>query len=379
MTGKGAEANREKLARLAIAAVKKISKTDLADINVADIKVETVIGESAEQSELVDGIVLDKERAHLSMPEKVEKAKIALLDVALEIKNIEIDAKVHISDPSQLNAFMEKEEQMLRGMVEKIKESGANVLFCQRGIDDLAQHFLAKAGIMAARRVRRSDMNLLAKATGAKIISSWKELTPLDIGSAGIVKEKKLGEDEMLFVERCLNPKAVTLLVKGATEHVAEETKRAVMDALGDVAVALKEGKAVGGAGSVEMELAKGLRAYAGTLCGREQLAVQAFAEAMEVIPRTLAENAGLDPIDSMAKLRAAHDQQQKWAGINVLDGKVINAWEEGIIEPLKVKTQALSSAAEVAEMILRIDDVILGNSTKKSSMSSGSTSDIQM
>ena len=317
-------------------------------------------------------IVLDKERVHPSMPKKVENAKVVLLNAALEIKNTEIDAKIQITDPSQLNAFLEKEEQTLREMVSKVKESGATVLFCQKGIDDLAQHFLAKAGIMAARRVKKSDMEKLARATGARIVNSWKELTLEDIGNAGLVREAKIGDEEMIFVEKCQNPKAVTLLVRGGTEHVAEEVKRAVMDALGDLAAALKDGKVVAGAGSIEMELAHGLKSYASTLSGREQLAVQAFAETMEIIPRTLAENAGLDPIDSLTKLRSAHDQQQKWAGINVFNGDIMNAWDSGIIEPLKIKTQALSSAAEVAEMILRIDDVISGGSTKHPAMPAG-------
>ena len=374
MTGKGAETNRVGLAELIVKAVRGVAgRVDgLAKVDLDDIKVEKQVGESSDNSELVEGLVLDKERVHPSMPKKVENAKVVLLNAALEIKNTEIDAKIQITDPSQLNAFLEKEEQTLREMVSKVKESGATVLFCQKGIDDLAQHFLAKAGIMAARRVKKSDMEKLARATGARIVNSWKELTLEDIGNAGLVREAKIGDEEMIFVEKCQNPKAVTLLVRGGTEHVAEEVKRAVMDALGDLAAALKDGKVVAGAGSIEMELAHGLKSYASTLSGREQLAVQAFAETMEIIPRTLAENAGLDPIDSLTKLRSAHDQQQKWAGINVFNGDIMNAWDSGIIEPLKIKTQALSSAAEVAEMILRIDDVISGGSTKHPAMPAG-------
>ena len=251
-------------------------------------------------------------------------------------------------------------------MVERIKSAGATVVFCQRGIDDLAQHFLAKTGILAVRRVKKSDMERLFRATGAAIVSNLKELHSSDLGYAGVVREEKTGDEEMIFVEKCRNPKAVTLLLCGGTEHVAEEMCRAVTDALGDVAASLKEGKVVAGAGAIEMELAKELRRYARTLSGREQLAVNAFAEAMEVIPRTLAENAGLDPIDVLTELRSAHDQNQTWAGINVFTGKVMDAWKYGVIEPLKIKTQAISSAAEVAEMILRIDDVILGGSEKR-------------
>jgi len=246
-------------------------------------------------------------------------------------------------------------------MVNKVKLSGATVLFCQRGIDDLAQHFLAKEGILATRRVKKSDMDKLARATGGRVVSSWKELSTDDLGFAGVVKQEKIGEEEMIFVEECKNPKAVTLLVCGGTDHVTEEVKRAVTDALGDLAAALRDGFVVAGAGATEMELARGLRSYSSTLHGREQLAVQAFAEAMEIIPRTLAENAGLDPLDVLTKLRVSHDQKQQWAGINVFTGDVMNAWSEGVIEPLKIKTLALSSATDVAEMILRIDDVILG------------------
>ena len=368
MTGKGAEANREKLAELVVNAVRRVAEISngTANIDLNDIKVETRIGESTEKSSLVEGIVLDKERVHPAMPEHVENARVALLNSPLEIRNTEIDAKIQITDPSQLNAFLEKEEQTLREMVEKIQSTGASVLFCQKGIDDIAQHFLSKANILAVRRVKKSDMEKLSRATGGKVISSWKELTSADLGNAGVVREEKVSDEEMIFVEKCNNPKAVTLLVRGGTEHVAEEIKRAVTDAVGDLSAALKDGKVVAGAGSVEMELAKGIKNFASTLSGREQLAVQAFAEAMEVIPRTLAENAGLDPIDSLTKLRSAHDQSQKWAGINVFSGNVMDAWQEGVIEPLKIKTQALSSAAEVAEMILRIDDVISGGANNK-------------
>ncbi len=362
MTGKGAEGNKEKLARLIVTAVKRVmTNTDKGlKVNLDDIKVERQIGDS-DSSELIEGLVLDKERVHSGMPERVENAAVALLDAALEIKNTEIDAKIQITDPMQLNLFLEQEEKQLQNMVQKVKASGAKVLFCQRGIDDLAQHFLTKEGILAVRRVKKSDMEKLARATGAKIVSNWKELSAADLGKAGLVREEKIGEEEMLFVEKCSNPKAVTLLIRGGTEHVAEEVKRAVVDALGDVAATIREGWVVGGAGAVEIELAMALRKYASSLRGREQLAVQAFADAVEIVPRTLAENAGLDPIDVLTRLRAAHEGGQKWAGINVFTGEVMDAWDEGVIEPLKIKTQALSSATEVAEMILRIDDVILG------------------
>lgn len=365
MTGKGAEANKENLAELLVKAITKVieneSKNHFQIVDLDSIKVERIVGESTEKSELIEGIVLDKERVHPAMPAKIANAKIALLDAALEIKNTEIDAKIQITDPAQLTAFLDQEERTLREIVAKITASGAKVVFCQRGIDDLAQHFLAKAGVLAARRVKKSDMEKLAKATNAKIISSWKELSSSDLGFAGLVREEKVGEENMIFVEKCTSPKAVTLLVRGGTEHVADEVKRGVTDALGDLAAAVREGFVVAGAGAVEMEVARGLRQYARTLSGREQLAVQAFAETLEVIPRTLAENAGLDPIDVLTKLRSAHDQQQVWAGVNVFSGEVMDAWNCGVLEPLKVKTLALKSATEVAEMILRIDDVVIG------------------
>jgi thermosome len=368
MTGKGAEANKDVLAELIVKAVKTVAeKTEKGtSVNVLDIKIEKRVGESSDKSELVEGIVIDKERVHPEMPTIILNARIALLDAALEIKNTEIDAKIQITDPMQLNSFLDQEERTLREMVARVKTSGANVLFCQKGIDDLAQHFLAKEGILAARRLKKSDMEQLARSTGAKIISSWKELSSKDIGTAGLVQEEKVGDESMIFVEKCPNPRSMTLLVRGGTEHVAEEIKRAVADAIGDLSAALKEGKVVAGAGACEVELAQNIRKFASTLSGREQLAVQAFADSLEIIPRTLAENAGLDPIDILTKLRNSHDQSQKWSGVNVFNGEVMDAWKEGVIEPLKIKTQALSSAAEVAEMILRIDDVILGGNEKK-------------
>ncbi len=369
MTGKVAEANKEALAPLIVRAVTLIANGN--DVAAKDIKVQTRIGERASQSELIEGIVLDKERVHPAMPTTAAMAKVALLDASLEIKNTEIDAKIQITDPEQLNSFLAQEEQILQMMVENIKASQATVLFCQKGIDDLAQHFLARAGILAVRRVRRSDMDLLSRATGARIVSNWKELSPKDLGTAGRVYEEMVGEEPMLFVTGCAHPKAATILVKGGTTHVAEEIKRAVIDAIGDLAAALKEGKIVGGAGAVEIEVARQLRLYAKSLSGREQLAALAFAEALEIVPRTLAENAGLDPLDILARLRSAHDQGQRWAGLNVFSGEVIDTLHVGIIEPLKVKTQALSSATDVAEMILRIDDVILGGAGKNSLPSS--------
>jgi len=255
---------------------------------------------------------------------------------------------------------------MIKNMADKVINSGANVLICQKGIDDMAIHFLAKAGIYAVRRASESDMKKIAKATGAKIITNLKEISKEDLGYAGAVEERKVGDDEFTYIMECKNPKAVTILVRGGTEHVTNEIERAVTDAVGDVVAALKTGFVVAGAGAPELELAMELRKYAQSLSGREQLAVEAFANSMEIIPKTLIENAGLDPIDTMTDLKAAHSKKQKWAGIDVFTGKVMDAWKRGVIEPLKIKTQAVSSAAEVAVMILRIDDVIASSGKEK-------------
>jgi len=360
MTGKGAETAKEKLADLIVNAVIAVEDNDKISMN--DIKVEKKVGSSIDDSELIQGLVIDKEIVHNSMPNKIENAKIALIDSALEVKNTEIDAKIQITDPNQLQSFVEQEENILKDMVEKIVESGAKVVFCQKGIDDIAQYFLAKAGVMAARRVKKSDMEMLARATGAKIVNKVNELND-NLGEAGLVEEVEFGTDKMIFIRECKHPKAVTLLVRGGTEHVVDEVERAVKDAIGDLIASLQVGKVVAGAGAPEIEVARQLRQFANSLSGREQLAVLAFADAMEIIPRTLAENAGLDPIDMLTELKSAHDAGQKWAGLNVFTGKVQDSWQQGIIEPLKIKTQAVKSASEVTELILRIDDVIAGGS----------------
>lgn len=363
MTGKGAESSKEMLAEIVVKAVKRIAtKTkDGMIVDRDDVKIEKKIGGSVEDSSLIEGIVLDKERTHSSMPKKVVDAKLALIDSAIEVKNTEIDAKISISDPEKMQAFLDMEEAMLRKMVDKIAGAGANVLVCQKGIDDMAQHFLAKKGIYSIRRVSKTDLEKLAKATGANIVTDLNDLSAKDLGKAGIVEEIKVGDESMTYVMECKNPKAVTLLIRGSTEHVVDEIKRAIEDAVGDIIASVKNGKVVAGAGAPEIELSRNLLKFSETLSGREQLAVKAFAEAMEIIPRTLAENAGLDPIDVLTELRAAHDKKQKWAGINVFTGKIVDSWKQGVIEPLKIKTQAVSSAAEVAVMILRIDDVIAG------------------
>ncbi len=357
MTGKAAEQERELLSEIVVKAVTKVSEGTSIDSD--NIKIEKKVGGSVDETQLIEGILLDKERVHPSMPQIIKNAKIALVDSPLEVKDTETDAKISITSPDQIQAFLSMEERILREKAEKVIKSGATVLFCQKGIEDLAQHFLAKKGIYAVRRVGEDDMKKLAKATGATIVNNLDDLTASDFGFAGIVEEVKIGDEKMTSVKECKNPKAVTILVRGGTSHVIDEVKRALEDAIGDISAVMRNSKAVGGAGAVEIEVSRQLNKYADSLSGREQLAVKAFASAMEVIPRTLAENAGLDPIDVLTELKAAHDKGEKWAGINVFTGKVMDSWKQGVIEPLAIKTQAISSASEVAVMILRIDDMI--------------------
>ena len=365
MTGKGAEGSKELLAELCVKSVKQIRDND-GTIDLENIKIEKKIGGGAENSELVQGILIDKEKVHSAMPRMIKNAKIALLDAALEIKSPETDTKIQISTPDQLQAFLDQEEKILRNMVDKVIKSKANVVICQKGIDDIAQHYLAKAGVYAVRRVKKSDMDKLARATNAKIVSNLNDLNEQDLGYSGIVEEQKIGDEMMTFVKECKNPKAVTLLIRGGTEHVIAELERAVKDSLGDISASLKNKKVVAGAGAVEMELAKELRNYANKLSGKEQLAVLAFANSLEIIPRTLAENAGLDPVDMLTDLKSKHDANEgKWFGIDVMKGKLFDAWKAGVIEPLKIKTQAIQSASEVSELILRIDDVIAASGSK--------------
>lgn len=362
MSSKGSEAKGEKLAEICVKAVKQIIEESNGkfEADIDNIKVEKKTGGSSSDSQLINGIVLDKEVVHPGMPKKVENAKIALLNLALEVKKTETDAKINITSPDQLRSFLEEERQMLQEMVDKIKSVGANVVFCQKGVDDITQYYLAKAKIFTARRVKESDMDKLAKATGARIITNLKDLSQKDLGTAELVEERKIAGEEMIFIEGCKNPKAVSILVRGGTEHVVDEVERAVHDALCMISAAIEDGKIVGGGGAPEVEVAKGLREHADTVGGREALAINAFADAIESIPRTLAENAGLDQIDILVKLRAAHEKSGgENIGIDVLSGGVLNTLKHGIVEPLRVKLQAIKSASEVSEMILRIDDVI--------------------
>ncbi len=366
ITGKGAEASKDIFTNLAVNAVLSVVDTEdgKKTVDVDDIKVEKKVGGSVEDSLLIEGMVIDKERVHTNMPKKVKNARILLLNEALEIKKTEVDAEISIKSPDQLQLFLDQEEQMIHDMVNKVLDSGANVVFVQKGIDDIAQHYLAKAGVYAARRVKKSDMDKLARATGAKVLTSLKEINDSDLGKAGLVEEKKIGDEAMTYVTECHNPKAVSIILRGGTEHVVDEAERALHDALRVVGVAIEDETLVAGGGSPEVELALRLREYSSTLKGREQLAVAKFAEALEVIPRTLAENAGLDPINMLVDMRSQHEKGNKTAGLNVFTGKIVDMWKEGVVEPLRVKIQAISSGTEAATMILRIDDVLSSRSS---------------
>ena len=365
MTGKSAE-SAEELAGLVVKAVIQVADEDNGKITIDmdNIKIEKKVGASMKESEIIQGIIVDKEVVHSGMPKKVVDAKIALVDAALEIKGPETDAKIQITDPEQLQAFLDQEEKMLTDMVAKIKNSGATVLLCQKGIDDIAQHYLAKEGICAIRRVKKSDMTALARATGAKVISRINDISSSDLGKAKLVEEKKVAGDAMVFVEGCKNPKAVSLLLRGGSEHVADEAERALHDAICSVSSALNNGKIVAGGGSPEIEVAVQLRDFAAGVGGREQLAIEAFAEALEIIPKTLAETAGMDTIDTIVNLRSKHKVKTgKYIGVDVYNGKLGDMKAAKVVEPLSVKTQAITSASEVAEMLLRIDDIIAGTS----------------
>jgi len=362
MSSKSASGHKEHLADISVKAVTTVAEQRADNSYFVDddnIQIVKKQGGSIADTQLVDGIIVDKERVHPGMPSEIKDAKIALIDAALEVKKTEIDAKIEITDPTQLQAFLNEEEAMLKRMVDAVRKSGANAVFCQKGIDDLAQHYLAKDGIYAVRRAKKSDMEKLAKATGGKVVTKLDELSKDDLGYAKLVYEKKIGEDEMTFVTGCKNPKAVSILIRGGTEHVVDEVERSLEDATSVVAVAIEDGKVITGGGSSAMEIALTLRDFGPSVGGREQIAIEAFADAMEVIPRTLAENAGLDPIDILIELRKEHKKGNKHAGINVFTGKVTDMKKENVIEPIRVGSQAISSATDAAVMILRIDDVI--------------------
>jgi len=359
---------KETMADLAVNAILQVAEktADGYKVDIDDVKVEKKPGESLSDTVLIKGIVLDKEVVHPGMPKRIEDARIALVDVPLEVEKTEFEAKINIENPEQMKAFLDEEEKMLKTMVEKVAKTEANVLLCEKGIDDVSQHYLAKEGILAVRRVKQSDMEKLVKATGGRVVSNLDDLKASDLGHAQLVEEKKIADDKMVFVEGCKNPKAVTILVRGGSERLVDEAERSIHDALCVVRDVVRDPRVVGGGGAPEAEIARRLRDYAQKLSGKEQLAVLAFAEALEVLPMALAENAGLDPIDIMVQLRAAHEKGQLWAGVDVYDGKVADLKEKGILEPHGVKMQVIKSAAEAACMILKIDDVIAAAKTRE-------------
>jgi thermosome len=340
-------------------------KTKTLKVDLDNIKVEKKAGGSMQDTSLIKGIVLDKEVVHSGMPKRIEKAKIALINSPLEIEKTEMSAEIRISDPQQMQMFLEEENNMLRSMVEKVKSSGANVLLCQKGIDDLAQHYLAKDGILAVRRVKESDMLKLTKATGARLVNNIDDLSSKDLGSADVVEERKVETDKWVFIEGCKNPKAVTILVRGGSQRVVDEADRSLHDALMVMKDVLEKPFIVAGGGAPEAYIATHIRNWSSSLEGREQLAVIKFAEALETIPISLATNAGMDPIDTMAELRAKQNKGMKWTGVNVRNTTVSDMFKQNILEPVIIKEQIIKSATEAACMLLRIDDVIASSKSK--------------
>jgi len=369
MASKAVGVAREHFAEIAIDAVTQITdqRGDKRVADIDNIQITKKAGKSLYDTELVSGIIIDKEVVHPGMPKRIENAKIALLDCPLEVEKTEFNAEIRIRDPTQMKAFLDKETRMLKEMVEKIKASGAKVLLCQKGIDDVAQHFLAKNGILTARRVKQSDMEKLTRATEGRVITNLDDLKPKDLGEAGLIEERKVGDDKMIFIEKCKHPRSVAILIRAGLERMVDEAERAMHDALSVVADVVEHNKVVAGGGAIESEIAKVIRPYATKVGGREQLAIEAFADAIEIVPKTLAENAGLEAIDILVGLRSAHQKPKgHLMGVNVFTGKIIDMRECGVIEPLRVKEQAMKSATEVASMILRIDDVIAATKPKE-------------
>ncbi len=360
----GSETTKKHIAKLAIMSIKQVVEKDpntgKPRIDHDFIKLEKKEGGSIEDTEFINGVLIDKEIAHPGMPKRLEGAKIAILDVALEIEKTETDARIEITSPEQMQAFLSQEEKMLKEMVEKVKKSGAQAIFVQKGIDDVAQHYLSKAGILAVRRVKKSDLEKLARATGAKLVTSLDDLSSKDLGLAGIVEERKVAGEQMVFVEKCKDPKSVTIFIRGSTQQVVNEVERSITDVIGALSSAVEEGKYVVGGGSIEVDVSNGLRKYSSEVGGREQLAIGAFADALEIVPKTLAESAGMDPIDTLVQLRNKHSGKGGGVyGVDVYRNAVGDMEKLGVIEPCKVKEQAISSASEAAEIILRIDDMI--------------------
>jgi thermosome len=358
----------DELSRIVVDAVLHVVDKvgDKLKVDIDNVKVEKKPGRSLGETALINGIIIDKEVVHAGMPKKVDKAKVALLNAPLEIEKTEMSAEIRINDPTQMKSFLDEEAKMLKGMVDKLVEVGANAVFVQKGIDDIAQHYLAKANILAVRRVKESDMTRLSKATGARIITNLDDLTAADLGKADLVEERKVEEDKWVFVEGCKNPKAVSILLRGGSQRVVDEGERAVHDAVMVVKDVIEKPSVVAGGGSAEAEIAHRIREWTHNLSGREQLAAQAFAEALESIPLTLASNAGMDPIDTQVDLRASHGKNLTWAGVDVNEGKVGDMEKLQVYEPAVVKSQIIKSATEAAVMILRIDDVIAAKGMSK-------------
>jgi len=366
--------HKEFAADLAVDAILHVSEKSGQEYkaDVEDVKVEKKPGGSLTDTSLIEGVLLDKEVVHPGMPKRVEKANIALINCPLEVEKPEFDAKLNIQSPDQMKGFLDQEEKILRDMVDKIAKVGANVAICEKGIDDMAQHFMAKKGILAVRRVKQSDMEKLVKATGGRILTQLDGLKSSDLGHADLVEERKVSDDKMTFVEGCRDPKSVSILIRGGTERVVDEAERAIHDALCVARDVIVEPYIVAGGGGPEAEVARMIRAYAQKLSGKEQLAVQAYADALEIIPMSLAENAGMDPIDSLMQVRARHQAKSKWVGIDPFNGKVADLAKLEVYEPLAVKVQALESAGEAASMILKIDDVIAASKSKESGAPKG-------
>ncbi len=355
---------RDHFARIAVDAVKRVFENGKADLD--DISIIKMQGKALEETELVNGVVIDKEVLHPRMPKQIKNAKIALVNFPLEVKKTEFDAKIRINDPNQLSAFIEAEHNMLKDMVNKLKEAGVSAVFCQKGVDDLAQHFLALHGIMAVRRVKKSDMERLARATNARIVTNWKDFNDEYLGTAD-VREVKIGDEKVVYVENCPNPKAVSIVIRGANKYVTEEAERAIHDALCVVRDVLEDGYAVPGGGAPEVYVSRKLRKYAEEVSGREQFAIESYAESLEAIPKALAHNSGLDPVRTVADLIAAQTRENKYTmGVEVFSGEIKDMTEEGVVEPLRVKQQVFKSASEAAEMILRIDDIIVAREIEK-------------
>ncbi|MBL7078956.1 TCP-1/cpn60 chaperonin family protein [Candidatus Bathyarchaeota archaeon] len=361
MASKLISGSRDYIAGLAIEAVLQIAEESDGghEVDLDMIKLEKKPGGAVTDTTLIRGLAVDKEVVHEGMPKRVKGATIGLLNAAMEIEKTEFDAKIHIETPEEMQAYLDREEQMLREMVQKVKDAGVTVLLSQKGIDDMIQHFLAREGILAARQISKSDVEALAKATGAKVVNSIDELTAEDTGYAENVEERKIGDDKMLFVEGCRNPKAVSILIRGGTERVVDEAERSLHDALCVIRDVVEDPRVVAGGGAPEIEVARRLREYAETVTGRERLAVNKYADAIEVIPITLAENSGMDPIDALSEMQSRHTKGELWAGVNGLEGKVSDMAELDVYEPLAVKVQALKSATESSTMLLKIDDII--------------------